>query len=82
MSDWQPIATAPRDGTMILLYDAKMGEGPWAGAYNVSDKKYPWMFFDDIETINTDEGDLVRPNGWPDDHRGPTHWMPLPEPPK
>jgi len=65
--EWQPIETAPRDGTRVLL--SKVGStevvsGYWNGI------RY--------EDIPVDEW-LTAPGGW---RRQPTHWMPLPEPPK
>jgi hypothetical protein len=70
MSDWQPISTAPKDGTQILVYFPQIGvwQVLWSrevfndGFWCVSDNK-----FED------------RPlRGWSDE---PTHWMPLPDPP-
>jgi hypothetical protein len=70
MTDWQPIETAPKDGTSVLVY------GPWKGEF--SQLKHPheiwrghchpvsklWFISGTLEFVD------------------PTHWMPLPEPPK
>ena len=75
MSHWQPIETAPRDGTIILLYaKPTVVAGRWSDA---GTGKYPWDFLD---------GETSDPEAWPlnamhDNEYGPTHWMPLPEPP-
>lgn len=75
---WQPIETAPRDGTVILL---ARGAGVYAAYWHPAkgcavvaehDKKFPWAFIDPTNGWN----------GYSDDKNGPTHWMPLPEPPK
>jgi hypothetical protein len=58
VSDWQPISTAPKDGTWVLLYSQHDGIriGNW----------------DRIEWADDGDGVALEP----------THWMPLPEPPK
>jgi hypothetical protein len=74
MREWQPIETAPKDGTRLLLWcvhhNAQYADDPvefsrWAGAVIGS-----WT--------NHNGG------GWTwSGHAGtPIHWMPLPEPPK
>ena len=64
MTEWQPIETAPKDGTRVLA---------WEYPY------YTVVFWDD------DEEEPYTPC-WKISYGGdimdPTHWMPLPEPPK
>ena len=57
--EWQPIATAPKDGTTLLIYCERRGEhvGKWLR------HKECWI---------VTGGDSIVP----------THWMPLPEPPR
>ncbi len=31
LSDWQPIDTAPKDGTRVLLFMPASGDGRWTG---------------------------------------------------
>jgi hypothetical protein len=65
MNGWQPIETAPKDGTRVLVADANSpwpygtDEGPHLAAWD----GYCWC-------IQLD-GQSARP----------THWMPLPAPP-
>lgn len=68
MGEWQPIETAPKDGTNVLLVNRKgnMAVGLWNGrgvleGWWLRGGSYPDVFFND--------------------HHGPTHWMPLPEAP-
>lgn len=66
VSGWQPIATAPKDGTHVLACvagsDRSMGEAfYWEGA---------WRTWDGENHTRT----YYEP--------APTHWQPLPEPPK
>lgn len=58
--EWQPIETAPKDGTRILTYRQGYVEN-MAVAWSYELGWHP--VFGDI---------------WPN----PTHWMPLPSPPK
>lgn len=81
---WQPIETAPKDGTVILLSDGKIA---WPGGWNpsVHGHPYPWVFMEDLKDhqphgcCDNEEDSRINVNAWRDD--GPTHWMPLPPPP-
>ncbi len=69
--EWQPIDTAPKDGTIILLCD---GSSVTAGMYDSRNGKYPWIVLDE----RTDD----RTNGWKDAAKlGPEFWMELPSAP-
>lgn len=66
---WRPIATAPRDGTDILI---RFGtDGTSQGKY-VPGAPYPWRF---IDTNGVDSWIL---NAAVDGPGGPSHWMPMP----
>jgi hypothetical protein len=63
MTEWQPIETAPKDGTKIIVYRPNAEYQPIVGVdYWSKELGNVWA--------NSNE------------HRQPTHWMPLPEPPK
>jgi len=65
MSDWQPIETAPKDGTVMLFSEALgVVSGMWWGKF---DGEGPWGDSDGRFSLRPDEQ--------------PTHWMPLPSPP-
>lgn len=78
MSEWQPIETAPRDGTVLLGFGEAAGEinGPfcknevapicWSGGRS-DYPGYEWTL-----TCGDAYACWMRP----------THWMPLPTPPK
>jgi hypothetical protein len=74
---WQPIESAPKDGTEILLAkNHAVCAGYWAmcpqATAMMADKKYPW------EVLDSTNGT----NAWMDNASGPTEWRSLPSPPK
>ena len=81
MIGWQPIETAPRDGTWFVA-----ARFPAEDHFCVEVGKYDPMTWADYEHV---EGDLYRRidrqiydwRGFNNFHRM-THWMPLPEPPQ
>lgn len=71
MTEWQPIETAPKDGTVILAYrkDAGIFEAHYVSPAEMiasDDEKLAWFTTDGEDLTN----DL------------PTHWQPLPKPPE
>jgi len=74
MMEWQPIETAPKDGSVVLLY---RGLNVVAGWF-VRGADYEWYFVDDTRL---DEHENIDPNAYVRDFP-PTHWMPLPPPPE
>lgn len=72
MADWQPIETAPKDGSLILCFYAnRYGQDRYSLRY--------WA--------QGDWPPSGRTEGWCDQHRqlrknDPTHWTPLPNPPQ
>lgn len=72
---WQPIETAPRDGTHFLICDRISGHV--AQCYydeygHLGDINWPWIFFDD---------DCNETNAFGADNTN-LYWMPLPDPPR
>ena len=69
MSEWQPIETAPKDGTLILAWDGcqhdicEWWDGSISGVRGPSERDAGWW-------IDNDRGEMK-----------PTHWQPLPDPP-
>lgn len=68
---WQPISTAPRDGTNILL---RWGIDGVSQAKYVPGLPHPWKF------IDTNDGVTWLVNHCIDGLGGPSHWMPMPMP--
>lgn len=77
MSEWQPIHTAPTDGTVVILYGDSLIAAGWYDPHG----NYGWCFLDDPEVQFDDDKDYIVPNAWLK-KSGPSHWMPLPEAPK
>jgi len=92
MMEWQPIETAPRDGSFVLL----------AALLDLDGEPYSVVTFGHwIDGYGDSSGEMGVNSGWLDHHysefdpgrdfgnpdymrrpRQPTHWMPLPEPPE
>ncbi len=72
--DWQPIETAPRDGTPVLVFSPHV---PLSDPTNVAVGKFEtygevsWWAY--CESVLADITGQIEPE--------PTHWMPLPKPP-
>lgn len=73
MTEWQDIRTAPKDGTEILLFIdgfyPKRVIARWYGPWS------NWM-------VGAFPNDPAREEYHRIGAKVPTHWMPLPEPPK
>jgi hypothetical protein len=79
-AEWRPIESAPRDGTAILLWDASKNvvvSGCW---HNEPEHDSPINGYEPGWAWWVSDEDTVMWDGGPDDI--PTHWLPLPSPPK
>jgi hypothetical protein len=71
--DWQPIETAPKDGAEFQAWVDYRGRGIWE----------PRCRYDDNGAFQIWQRVDYDCEGWDtDSYAFPTHWMPLPEPPK
>lgn len=70
MIEWQPIKTAPRDGTNILL---AWGQDGVSQGHYVPGLPRPWKF------IDTNDGVTWLINFAVDNEYGPTEWHPMPK---
>lgn len=75
--NWQPIETAPKDGTEILIFRP------------IGTQHDPWMFVATWQQCDgcgsVVDGGIFMSNACVDSYVGTTHathWMPLPEPPQ
>lgn len=73
MSEWQPIETAPRDGTIILAWRYYMVAMRWD---EKAGDEFPW------EAVQLGGLHAMKENGYQEEDLALTHWMSLPEPPK
>lgn len=79
MPDWQPIATAPKDGTRVLVWKASVFLAHWELDFStewdeeaeVSKSRGAWTD-GTVKSWNYQEEQEIE---------NPTHWMPLPDPP-
>lgn len=77
---WLPIATAPKDGTKVMLYRPGWGigvVGQW-GDPNSNDDDIPfgWCLEDDVYAPGALSEGFI---GWNEESDiMPTHWIPLP----
>lgn len=72
MTDWQPIETAPKDGTHVLLF--------WRGGHQISHWRHTQHFQNG--RISYDNAGWADPYGsLGRESSGPSHWMPLPDKP-
>lgn len=78
MSEWQPINTAPKDGTWIWVFTEPYQDGcPQQSARWIREETEYWEQVSENRKERRVEvsGYWYGCGGWP------THWMPLPKPP-
>jgi hypothetical protein len=79
VAEWQPIETAPKDGTFVLLA-GRYGKfaAAWWGDAHAADSHEPWHEPFWCWLITPGKYDPIHLR---DDYFEATHWMPLPAPP-
>ncbi len=70
--EWQPIATAPKDGKLIMLYDGVHGV-PILAHYRDDGDERAGRYGRFVWRMQEEAGSIAE--------RAVTHWMPLPPPP-
>lgn len=71
---WRPIETAPRDGTRIMVSN---GIGVWFAEWHQFASS-GFRFADPWRSMMLNHDHIEHPHRY----KAPTHWQPLPEPPK
>lgn len=66
MTDWQPIETAPKDGTFVILKGGEHDEGYGAPCVVAFWDGRFWVY-------------AYWDTNWRSSYRNPTHWMPIPK---
>lgn len=89
MAGWQPMETAPRDETEILLLttvgitSARFYAGEWHRSFDGDEYEGPvWSCCDDMWQIEVEESPVDNDNTFQYNDGEATHWMYLPELPK
>ena len=82
MNEWQPIETAPRDGSYFVT--ANFSEPfPEDGEYEISHyRPMNWTTYEPADGGLFRKVEQVLTEFRSDNFHRATHWMPLPEPPK
>lgn len=75
--DWQPIETAPKDGTEVILFYPGMKVQFRIGGWLVSETIHNGKTISKHEQWTSDSFFSSKESAY-----CPTHWMPLPESPK
>lgn len=83
---WQPIETAPKDGTRVMLWRGFPEFGEWPEMVIAEWHDYEWQWPDSshLRGTSSTHGEWTREhlyNGY-SSASDFTHWMPLPEPPQ
>ncbi len=81
MSDWQPIESAPMDGTWVFMTGGTIGYG-WDGDTDPACVVGQWTH--DLNARYREKGRWQfawYDGGYYGEYENPTHWMPLPSPP-
>lgn len=87
MADWQPIETAPKDGTLVLVwFRGRMYVAEHVGIYHSDNKHWcvrepPTEEAETSRMVSTIDPPTIEGKSIPGIWSGPTHWMPLPAPP-
>lgn len=75
MSDWQPIETAPKDGSQFLIWTARLN---FAVVEHLVDDPMPADIIPSGHHLVVHDG---KHGPYPIRGEYPTHWQPLPPPP-
>lgn len=81
MGEWQPIETAPKNGTEVFVYVPGESLYPTVASYK-SGEYWKAEYGDEAYMEAGWYWSFGYPSDFHEEPVEPTHWMPLPEPPK
>ena len=73
-SEWQPIETAPKDGSLVILYNGTVEQGNFVAKVDSGRVSNQFVFTSSWDGLDGYLVSACDPQ--------PTHWMPLPNPPE
>lgn len=79
--EWQPIETAPKDGTWVLLCGGKTTEDDYMKTGVRVERPVVAFWKKDIYLCDCYWAYTFWDGMWRDEYENPTHWMTLPEQP-
>ena len=82
MNQWQPIETAPRDGTWVLIAGGRTTEDDYNSTGVLTTRPVTAFWSEPLWEEDAEWAFCFWDGDWREGYLNPTHWMPLPQPPE